>query len=54
MTTATAEKPTCKHVQLTDPHFTQTECNHLEMTSQVGNDPYCRNCGKKIDRVNDK
>lgn len=48
---ATAEKQTCKHQQLTDPIFTQTECHHLELTSQVKKDAYCKHCGRKVERL---
>ena len=45
---------TCTHQQLTDPILTQTQCYHLELTSQTKKDDKCRHCGRRIERLEAK
>lgn len=51
MTTAIAEKPTCKYEEKEDG-FLHTDCGQVKFLDTTQRATYCPNCGKKIERVN--
>ena len=51
MTTAIAEKDTCKYKEKEDG-FLHTDCGQVKFLDTTQRATYCPNCGKKIERVN--
>ena len=49
MTTATAEKPTCKYI--IDSGYVKTSCGEFEFADVTKHYTYCPNCGRKVERV---
>ena len=50
MTTATAEKPTCKY-SLQPDEFFHTQCGQIRFPDVVNKYTYCPDCGRKVSKV---
>ena len=53
MTTATAEKPTCKYSLQPDDFF-YTQCGQIRFPDDAARDTFCRHCGRRIERLEAK